>query len=59
MSCPLVTGVVPHVGGVVAKGSVATVMIGGVPACRLGDQVVEVGPPNPIAAGCPTVEIGG
>jgi uncharacterized Zn-binding protein involved in type VI secretion len=57
-ACPQVTGVVPHVGGVVAKGS-ATVTIGGVSACRQGDQVVEAGPPNPIAAGCPTVQIGG
>jgi uncharacterized Zn-binding protein involved in type VI secretion len=56
--CPLVTGVVPHVGGVVLLGSV-TVLINGMPAARVGDQVVEVGPPNAIAQGMPTVEIGG
>ena len=56
--CPLVTGVVPHVGGVVALGS-TTVYIDGMPAARMGDEIVEAGPPNPIAAGCPTVLIGG
>lgn len=57
-ACPLVTGVVPHVGGVVALGSL-TVLIGGLPAARLGDSIVEVGPPNAIAMGCLTVLIGG
>jgi len=57
-ACPLVTGVVPHVGGVVAMGSL-TVLINSLPAARQGDQVVEAGPPNVIAMGCPQVEIGG
>jgi len=56
--CPLVTGIVPHVGGVVAMGSL-TVVINNLPAARQGDMVVEVGPPNAIAMGCPLVEIGG
>lgn len=56
-ACPLVNGVQPHVGGVVAMGSV-TVLIGGLPAARMGDQIVEAGGPNVIAVGCPTVEIG-
>ncbi len=56
--CPLVTGVVPHVGGVVAVGS-TTVLINNLPAARQGDQVIEVGPPNAIALGAPTVLIGG
>ena len=55
--CPLVTGVVPHVGGVVAMGS-ATVLIGGIPAARQGDMIVESGPPNSIAMGEMTVMIG-
>lgn len=55
--CPLVTGIVPHVGGVVAVGSL-TVLIEGLPAARLGDIVVEAAPPNTIAMGCPTVLIG-
>ncbi len=56
-TCPLVTGVVPHVGGVVAMGSVS-VLINGLPAARQGDMVVESGPPNSIVMGCPTVMIG-
>ena len=56
-ACPLVTGVVPHVGGVVAVGS-ATVLIGGMPAARAGDMIVESGPPNSIALGEMTVMIG-
>ena len=56
-TCPLFTVVVPHVGGVVAVGSL-TVLIGNLPAARQGDIVVEGGPPNTIALGCPTVIIG-
>ncbi|OEU79106.1 MAG: hypothetical protein BA873_06715 [Desulfobulbaceae bacterium C00003063] len=56
-TCPLVTGVVPHVGGVIAVGSV-TVLINNLPAARQGDVVVESGPPNSIVMGCPTVQIG-
>ena len=56
-TCPLVTGVVPHVGGVVAIGS-ATVFIGGLPAARMGDMITESGPPNTIALGEMTVMIG-
>src|SRR6185436_1576163 len=55
-ACPLVDGVKPH-GGVVAVGSV-TVMIGGLPAARQGDQVVEAGAPNAVALGALTVIIG-
>lgn len=56
-ACPLVDVLKPHVGGVVAVGSM-TVMIGGFPAARQGDTVIEVGPPNAIALGAPTVMIG-
>ncbi|WHZ15376.1 MAG: T6SS PAAR-repeat protein [Nitrospira sp.] len=57
-ACPLVNGVQPHVGGMVAMGSL-TVLIGGMPAARMGDSIVEAGGPNLIAIGCPTVMIGG
>jgi uncharacterized Zn-binding protein involved in type VI secretion len=56
-ACPLLTVLVPHVGGVVALGS-ATVLIEDLPAARMGDTIIEVGPPNAIAIGCPTVLIG-
>jgi uncharacterized Zn-binding protein involved in type VI secretion len=55
--CPLVTGLVPHVGGTVLVGS-PTVFINGLPAVRLGDQIVESGPPNTIITGEFTVLIG-
>jgi uncharacterized Zn-binding protein involved in type VI secretion len=55
--CPLVNGVQPHVGGVVAEGSLS-VLINGLPAARMGDEIVEAGGPNPIAEGCPDVLIG-
>ncbi|MDX2228495.1 MAG: PAAR domain-containing protein [Leptolyngbyaceae cyanobacterium bins.349] len=48
----------PHGPGVVIDGS-ATVLINGLPACFLGNTIVEaVGPPNKITMGCPTVLIG-
>jgi len=57
-TCPLVTVLVPHVGGVVAMGS-TTVLINNLPAARQGDMIVESGPPNSIVLGEPTVLIGG
>jgi len=58
-TCPLVTGTVPHVGGVVTMGS-STVLINNLPAARQGDIIAESGgPPNSIVVGCPTVMIGG
>ncbi|MCK4820669.1 PAAR domain-containing protein [bacterium] len=56
-ACPLVTGLVPHVGGIVAMGS-TTVLINNFPAARQGDMIAESGPPNSIVMGCPTVMIG-
>jgi uncharacterized Zn-binding protein involved in type VI secretion len=49
---------VPHGPGVVIDGS-PTVMIENMPACRMGDTIVEaIGPPNKITMGCMTVIIG-
>jgi uncharacterized Zn-binding protein involved in type VI secretion len=56
--CPMVTGVVPHVGGPIAIG-LPTVLIGGMPAARVGDLATCVGPPDIIAMGSFTVLIGG
>ena len=57
--CATPLPVPPHGPGVVINGS-ATVMINNLPACRLGDTVLEAtGPPNTITMGCPTVIIGG
>jgi uncharacterized Zn-binding protein involved in type VI secretion len=58
-NCATPLPVPPHGPGVVIGGS-STVLINGLPACRLGDTIVEaVGPPNKILAGCATVLIGG
>ncbi|MCO5093523.1 PAAR domain-containing protein [Bosea sp. (in: a-proteobacteria)] len=49
----------PHGPGVVIDGS-QTVMINNLPACRVGDTILEaLGPPNKIMMGLPTVIIGG
>jgi uncharacterized Zn-binding protein involved in type VI secretion len=54
----MVTGVVPHVGGPIVLGCF-TVLIGAMPAARLGDMCVCVGPPDTIVLGSTTVLIGG
>jgi uncharacterized Zn-binding protein involved in type VI secretion len=58
-TCPLVNGTVPHVGGPVMPPGCPTVLIGGVPAARVGDMLTCVGPPDTIASGSATVMIGG
>ncbi len=57
--CPMVTGVVPHVGGPVSPPGTATVLIGGIPAAKVGDMLICTGPPDSIVAGSATVMIGG
>ena len=57
--CPLVTGVVPHVGGPVTGPGAPTVLIGGLPAAVVSDICVCVGPPDTIVMGSTTVLIGG
>jgi len=57
--CPLVTGNVPHVGGPIMPAGDPTVLIGGMPAARMGDMGTCTGPPDTITGGSPTVLIGG
>ncbi len=58
-ACVTPSPVPPHGPGVVIDGS-ATVMINNLPACRLGDTILEaIGPPNKIVKGEMTVIIGG
>lgn len=56
--CPMVNGVVPHVGGPIVKGqpNVLTCMM---PQARVTDQCVCVGPPDIIVKGSATVLVGG
>ena len=56
--CPMLTVLVPHVGGPIIMGA-PTVLIGGLPAARMGDPAVCVGPPDTIALGSFTVLICG
>ena len=57
--CPLVTVLVPHVGGPVLPPGGLTVLIGGMPAARVGDMAVCCGPPDVIALGSFTTLIAG
>jgi uncharacterized Zn-binding protein involved in type VI secretion len=57
--CPLVTVLVPHVGGPILPPGGIPVLIGGMPAARVGDMAVCVGPPDVIALGSFTTLIGG
>lgn len=56
--CPMPLPIPPHGPGVVIDGS-TTVMINNLPACRIGDTILEaLGPPNKIAMGAMQVLIG-
>ena len=58
-ACTTPSPVPPHGPGVVIDGS-QTVLINNMPACRLGDTIIEpLGPPNKIMKGETTVIIGG
>jgi uncharacterized Zn-binding protein involved in type VI secretion len=57
--CPMVTVLVPHVGGPILPPGGLPVLIGGLPAARVGDMCVCVGPPDVIALGSFKVLIGG
>ena len=60
--CPMQTPgtpPIPHVGGPIVGPGAPTVLIGGLPAARVGDMLVCVGPPDSIIKGSATVIIGG
>src|ERR1700693_5859327 len=57
--CPMVTGVVPHVGGPIIAPCAPTVLIGSLPAARVTDMLICVGPPDVIVKGSAGVFIGG
>lgn len=57
--CPAANGPVPHVGGPILPPCCPTVLIGGLPAARVGDPATCVGPPDVIVQGSFTVLIGG
>ena len=55
--CPMVTGIVPHVGGPILPPCAVTVLVGCLPAARVTDMALCVGPPDVIALGSFTVLI--
>jgi len=56
--CPMLTVLVPHVGGPISGPGCPTVLIGKLPAARATDMAVCVGPPDTIVKGSGTVLIG-
>ncbi|GGG15057.1 type VI secretion protein [Dokdonia pacifica] len=60
--CPMSTPAVPpipHVGGPITGPGAPTVLIGKLPAARVGDMAICVGPPDSIVSGSSSVMIGG
>lgn len=60
-TCPMATPgtpPIPHVGGPILPPCCTTVMIGFLPAARITDQALCVGPPDVIMKGSSTVMIG-
>jgi uncharacterized Zn-binding protein involved in type VI secretion len=55
--CPMFTGPVPHVGGPIMPPCSIDVVIGFLPAARVSDMLVCVGPPDVIAMGSTSVMI--
>ena len=53
--CPMFTGPVPHVGGVIVGPGSPTVLICGQPGSCMGDTCICAGPPSTIIFGSPTV----
>ncbi|MEM8611321.1 MAG: PAAR domain-containing protein [Cyanobacteria bacterium P01_H01_bin.105] len=57
-ACTVVKIAIPDGNGVVTKGS-SSVLINGLPACRVGDPIQEITSVNSIVAGATNVLIGG
>ena len=56
--CPMVTGIIPHVGGPILPPCMPTVLTGMLPQARVTDMAVCVGPPDVIVKGSMTVLVG-
>ena len=56
--CPMVTGIVPHVGGPILPPCCPTVLTGSLPQARVTDMATCVGPPDVIVLGSFTVLVG-
>lgn len=58
-TCPMVTGLVPHVGGPILPPCAVNVLIGNLPAARVGDLALCAGGPDTIVKGSLGVFING
>ena len=58
-TCPMVTVLVPHVGGPVLPPCAPTVIVGGLPQARVTDLCTCIGPPDVIVKGSMTVIVQG
>lgn len=58
-ACPMVTVLVPHVGGPIIPPCCPTVLTGSLPQARVTDMATCVGPPDMIVLGSFTVLVGG
>ena len=58
-TCPMFNGPVPHVGGPILPPGAPTVLIGKLPAARMGDMCTCAGPPDSIIIGSTKVLIKG
>jgi uncharacterized Zn-binding protein involved in type VI secretion len=58
-TCPMFNGPVPHVGGPILPPGAPTVLIGKLPAARMGDMCTCAGPPDSIIIGSAKVMIKG
>ena len=55
--CPMLTGIIPHVGGPFLLGAF-NVLVGGVPQSRVSDMLICIGPPDVLTMGSPNVLVG-
>ncbi|EAQ82354.1 PAAR domain-containing protein [Blastopirellula marina] len=53
--CPMVTVIVPHVGGPIIGPGAVTVLVGEMPAAQVTNMCTCVGPPSTIVLGSATV----
>lgn len=59
MQTPMVPSPIPHVGGPILGPGAPTVLIGGLPAAKVGDLALCIGPPDAIIKGSQTVKVMG
>jgi len=59
MQTPMFPSPIPHVGGPIVGPGAPTVLIGGLPAAKVGDLAICIGPPDVCIKGSKTVKVMG